>query len=231
MTICSKPLPYSWRPIPYLDFWNDVDYTLCSSSMAWYPGSSIYPIWSWHTSPWISWTSLQEVQNRQCFGQENRIFTYLPITAVCFSISQQPWLAAYIQARQHFSLSISGALFQPLLPQKLHDELVLHAAWTFFGTDHQAPPPYLSRSYALTTWSMHYWALRLNEVYHLMTGNYLDIILTKKGFPWLLIKGSLVEKLPIYEWDRSSIAQSSHSSVKSQLSQVIAQSSHSSVKS
>ena len=30
-----------------------------------------------------------------------------------------------------------------------------------------------------------------------------------------LIKGSLVEKLPIYEWDRSSIAQSSHSSVKS----------------
>ena len=108
--------------------------------------ASIYPIWSWHTSPWISWTSLQEVQNRQCFGQENRIFTYLPITAVCFSISQQPWLAAYIQARQHFSLSISGALFQPLLPQKLHDELVLHAAWTFFGTDHQAPPPYLSRS-------------------------------------------------------------------------------------
>ena len=44
------------------------------------------------------------------------------------------------------------------------------------------------------------------------------------------VKGSLVEKLPIYEQDRRVIVQSSHSSVKSQLSQVIVQSSHSSVK-
>ena len=48
---------------------------------------------------------------------------FLPITAVCFSISQQPWLAAYIRARQHFSLPISGRLFTPLLPQRLHNEL------------------------------------------------------------------------------------------------------------
>ena len=62
----------------------------------------------------------------------------------------------------------------------------------------------------------------------------------------VFIKGSLVEKLPIYEQDRRIIAQSSHSSqvtlsqvtaqsshssVKSQLSQVTAQSSHNSVKS
>ena len=51
-----------------------------------------------------------------------------------------------------------------------------------------------------------------------------------------IVKGSLVEKLPIYEQDRRVIAQSSHSSVKSQLSQVTAQSvtaqsSNSSVKS
>ena len=56
------------------------------------------------------------------------------------------------------------------------------------------------------------------------------------------IKGSLVEKLPIYEQDRRVIAQSSHSSQvtlsqvtaqssHTQLSQVTAQSSHSSVKS
>ena len=51
---------------------------------------------------------------------------FLPITAICFSISQQPWIAAYIRARQHFSLTVSGKLFQPLLPQMMRNDLTTY---------------------------------------------------------------------------------------------------------
>ena len=51
---------------------------------------------------------------------------FLPITAVCFSISQQPWISSYICAREHFSLTIAGKLFQPLLPQMIRNDLSIH---------------------------------------------------------------------------------------------------------
>ena len=51
---------------------------------------------------------------------------FLPITAVCFSISRQPWVSSYICARQHFSLTIAGKLFQPLLPQMIRNDLSIH---------------------------------------------------------------------------------------------------------
>ena len=51
---------------------------------------------------------------------------FLPITAVCFSISRQPWISSYICARKHFSLTIAGKLFQPLLPQMIRNDLSIH---------------------------------------------------------------------------------------------------------
>ena len=48
---------------------------------------------------------------------------FLPITAIVFSISGQPWIHHYIQARRHLQLQTSGKLSSPLLPNKNDDGL------------------------------------------------------------------------------------------------------------
>ena len=48
---------------------------------------------------------------------------FLPITAIGFSISGQPWIHHYIQARRHLNLPISGKLSSPFLPTKTDDHL------------------------------------------------------------------------------------------------------------
>ena len=48
---------------------------------------------------------------------------FLPITAIAFSISGQPWIHHYIQARHHLSLPVSGKLSSPFLPAKADDQL------------------------------------------------------------------------------------------------------------
>ena len=48
---------------------------------------------------------------------------FLPITALVFSISGQPWIHHYIQARRDLGLQISGKLSLPFLPSKIDANL------------------------------------------------------------------------------------------------------------
>ena len=48
---------------------------------------------------------------------------FLPITALVFSISGQPWIHHYIQARRDLGLQISGKLSLPFLPTRLDANL------------------------------------------------------------------------------------------------------------
>ena len=48
---------------------------------------------------------------------------FLPITALVFSISGQPWIHHYIQARRDLGLQISGKLSLPFLPTKVDANL------------------------------------------------------------------------------------------------------------
>ena len=50
---------------------------------------------------------------------------FLPITAVAFSISGQPWLHHYIQARRALHLETSGKLSSPFLPTKHENTISL----------------------------------------------------------------------------------------------------------
>ena len=48
---------------------------------------------------------------------------FLPITALVFSISGQPWIHHYIQARRDLGLQISGKLSLPFLPTRIDTSL------------------------------------------------------------------------------------------------------------
>ena len=52
---------------------------------------------------------------------------FLPITAIAFSISGQPWMHHYIQSRRDLSLTTAGKLTIPFLPDRLHDNLCTEA--------------------------------------------------------------------------------------------------------
>ena len=52
---------------------------------------------------------------------------FLPITAVAFSISGQPWIHHYIQSRRDFSLTNAGKMNFPFLPDRSHQDICSEA--------------------------------------------------------------------------------------------------------
>ena len=52
---------------------------------------------------------------------------FLPITAIAFSISGQPWIHHYIQSRRDLSLTTAGKMDIPFLPDRLHEDICTEA--------------------------------------------------------------------------------------------------------
>ena len=118
---------------------------------------------------------------------------FLPITALVFSISGQPWIHHYIQARRDLGLQTSGKLSLPFLPTKIDDNFS-HEPVTSSQITKLLREVFQSDS--LRSHSLKHTCLSFaNVALILMYGNYWDIILTITKLLWLHIAEIFLQNL------------------------------------
>jgi hypothetical protein len=118
---------------------------------------------------------------------------FLPITALVFSISGQPWIHHYIQARRDLGLQTSGKLSLPFLPTKIDDNFS-HEPVTSSQITKLLREVFQSDS--LRSHSLKHTCLSFaNVALILMYGNYWDMILTITKLLWLHIAEIFLQNL------------------------------------